>query len=160
MVELRAMADGDFAWLLGEMPAAGAPTVCEGGVAPAPVVELIRGVAAGNRDKIDGPVAWLVVAEGEVVGMISFTHVKDRARPEIGYGIADSRQGRGHATAAIAALLPLARAAGLDGLTAETAVDNRASQLVLEKNGFRRVGERHDAEDGDLYLWAVDLNED
>jgi RimJ/RimL family protein N-acetyltransferase len=155
------MSDRDFAWLLGDAPApADAPAICDGGVAPPPVVELIRGIAAGNRELFGGPVAWLVVAGGEAVGMISFTHVKDRRRPEIGYGIADSRQRRGHATAAIAALLALARAADLDGLTAETAIDNRASQLVLEKNGFRRIGERHDAEDGALYLWTVDVNDD
>ena len=78
----------------------------------------------------------------------------------VGYGIADSRQGRGHATGAVTALLPIVRAAGFDGLTAETGVDNRASQIVLERNGFTRTGERTDPEDGDLYLWTIGLNDE
>ncbi|WP_245662152.1 GNAT family N-acetyltransferase [Sphingomonas pruni] len=161
MIELRAMQDGDFAWLLGERPApANPPAICEGGVAPAEVIELIRGVAAKNREAIGGDVAWLVVADDETVGMISFTRPHDGKRPEIGYGIADSRQGRGHATAAVTALLPIVRARGFDGLTAETGVGNRPSQLVLERNGFLRTGERTDPEDGDLYLWTIGLNDE
>ena len=161
MVELKAMQDSDFAWLLGESPAAADPSaICDGGVAPREVVELIRGVAAKNREALGGDVAWLVVADGEAVGMISFTRPHDGKRPEIGYGIADSRQGRGHATGAVTALLPIVRAAGFDGLTAETGVDNRASQIVLERNGFTRTGERTDPEDGDLYLWTIGLNDE
>jgi RimJ/RimL family protein N-acetyltransferase len=155
------MQDSDFAWLLGEgAAAANPPTICEGGVAPAEVIELIRGVAAKNREALGGDVAWLVVAYDEAVGMISFTRPHDGKRPEIGYGIADSRQGRGHATGAVTALLPIVRARGFDGLTAETGVDNRASQLVLERNGFVRTGERTDPEDGDLYLWTIGLNDE
>ena len=161
MVELKAMQDGDFAWLLGEGPASTeAPAICDGGVAPRAVVELIRGVAAKNRDALGGDVAWLVVSDGEAVGMISFTRPHDGKRPEIGYGIADSRQGRGHATQAVTALLPILRARGFDGLTAETGVGNRPSQLVLERNGFVRTGERTDPEDGDLYLWTIGLNDE
>jgi RimJ/RimL family protein N-acetyltransferase len=161
VVELKAMQDSDFVWLLGEGPApAEAPAICEGGVAPATVVDLIRGVAAKNREALGGDVAWLVVAGGEAVGMISFTRPHDGRRPEIGYGIADSRQGRGHATGAVGALLPILRARGFDGLTAETGIDNRASQVVLERNGFVRTGERTDPEDGDLYLWTIGLNDE
>ncbi|HEX7695725.1 MAG TPA: GNAT family N-acetyltransferase [Sphingomonas sp.] len=155
------MQDGDFAWLLGEGPApASAPAVCEGGIAPREVIELIRGVAAKNREALGGDVAWLVVADGEAVGMISFTRPHDGKRPEIGYGIADSRQGRGHATQAVAALLSIVRVRGFDGLTAETGVGNRPSQVVLERNGFVRTGERTDPEDGDLYLWTIGLNDE
>ncbi len=160
MVELTAMQDSDFAWLLGDGPApAQAPAICDGGVAPVPVIELIRGVAARNRDALGGDVAWLVVADGEAVGMISFTRPRDGQRPEIGYGIAASRQGRGHATGAVAALLSTLRAR-FDGLTAETGVGNRPSQVVLERNGFVRTGERTDPEDGDLYLWTIGLNDE
>lgn len=42
-------------------------------------------------------------------------------------------------------------------LTAETSVDNPASQTVLARNGFRRVGEREDAEDGPLICWRLEL---
>jgi len=155
------MQDSDFAWLLGEGRApANPPAICDGGVAPREVVELIRGVTAKNRQALGGDVAWLVVTNGEAVGMISFTRPHDGKRPEIGYGIADSRQGRGHATGAVTALLPILRARGFDGLTAETGVGNRPSQMVLERNGFTRTGERTDPEDGDLYLWTIGLNDE
>lgn len=45
-------------------------------------------------------------------------------------------------------------------LTAETGIDNRASQMVLERDGFTRTGERTDPEDGDLYLWTIGLNDE
>jgi len=155
-MHLLPMTDAHFAWLLGKTPApADAPPICDGGVAPPAVIELIRGVAAGNRDAIGGDVAWLIVVGDEAVGMISFT--RSGERPEIGYGVADNRQGRGHCTAAVAALLPIVRAAGHPGLTAETGIDNRASQVVLERNGFTRTGERTDPEDGDLYTWTIGL---
>ena len=38
-------------------------------------------------------------------------------------------------------------------VNAETSIDNIASQRVLERNGFARVGERVDEEDGPLYCW-------
>jgi RimJ/RimL family protein N-acetyltransferase len=161
MIELRPIGDDAFAWLLGATPAPpDAPSVCEGGVAPRAVVELIRGVAARNRQELGGDIAWLMIVEREAVGMISFTRPQDGRRPEIGYGVAASRQRRGHATAAVAALLPIVRSAGFDGLTAETGIDNRASQVVLERNGFARIGERTDDEDGDLYLWTIGLNDE
>ena len=40
-------------------------------------------------------------------------------------------------------------------MTAETAVDNLASQRVLEKNGFVRTGVGSNDDDGDLVLWAT-----
>jgi ribosomal-protein-alanine N-acetyltransferase len=43
-------------------------------------------------------------------------------------------------TRTLGALLPLVRAHGHDGLTAETSVNNPGSQRVLEKNGFVRFG--------------------
>ena len=48
------------------------------------------------------------------------------------------------------------RARGLDPI-AETSVENRASQRVLERNGFVRCGERVDPEDGVLVAWRLRL---
>ena len=66
----------------------------------------------------------------------------------------------GVAPTEVIALIPIARAAGHAGLTAETAGDNRASQPAPERNGFVRTGERTDPEDGALYLWALDWTQD
>ena len=159
MIELRPIGDGDLAWLVGESPAPpDAPRVCDGGIAPAQILALLRTVATSLREALRGDVCWLILAQGEAVGMISFT--KTGQRPEIGYGVAPTREGSGYATAAVAALLPLARAAGYAGLTAETGTDNRTSQLVLERNGFTCTGSRIDPDDGALYTWTIGLNDD
>ncbi len=99
--------------------------------------------------------SWLVVDGGEVVGLCGHKHAPTAAGAvEIGYGIVASRRGQGLATAAMAAMLDIAsKDLRIRHLTAETAADNIASQRVLEKNGFVRVGTRVDPEDGALVLW-------
>ncbi|MEL6610035.1 MAG: GNAT family N-acetyltransferase [Pseudomonadota bacterium] len=59
----------------------------------------------------------------------------------IGYAVVPWRQGQGHATAALQAMLPEARDVGLTRLTITTDPDNRASQRVIEKNGGRLVAQ-------------------
>ncbi len=53
----------------------------------------------------------------------------------LGYTIVPWQRRRGHATAALRALLPIARAEGLPYVEATTDEDNFASQRVLEANG-------------------------
>ena len=53
----------------------------------------------------------------------------------LGYTVVPWRQRRGHATAALRALLPVARDEGLPHVDATTDEDNVASQRVLEANG-------------------------
>lgn len=74
---------------------------------------------------------------------------------EIGYGINPSYWGRGYASEMVAALTAwLFQQPRVQRVTAETRQDNQASIRVLQKNGFARVGERVDEEDGPLFLWA------
>ena len=150
------MTDVDFAWLLGEQAApSGALSQPDGGIAPPEVHALIRGIAADLSARTGGDVAWLMVVAHEAVGMISFTRIGYSGLPEIGYGVAPLRRGQGHATAAVKALLPIARGAGYAGLVAETGIDNPASQSALVRNGFTRTGERDDPEDGPVVQWAI-----
>jgi GNAT superfamily N-acetyltransferase len=73
---------------------------------------------------------------------------------EIGYGVAESHEGRGYASAGVARMVEEAFAhGGVDAVLAETSIHNPASQRVLEKNGFHRVGQREDSEDGLLIQW-------
>jgi predicted acetyltransferase len=58
----------------------------------------------------------------------------------IGYAIVPWQRRRGHATAALRALLPMARAEGLPYVDATTDEDNFASQRVLEANGGVLIG--------------------
>lgn len=53
----------------------------------------------------------------------------------IGYAVVPWKRGRGHATAALAQTLPLARAEGLRYVEITTDPDNFASQHVIEANG-------------------------
>lgn len=157
MIRLVPMTDADFAWLLGEGVGRGGLTLAEGGVATPAVTAQVRRVTAETAEETSRQASWMIANDDEVVGMISSTKPAGRRRVELGYGIAPTREGRGHTTAAIAAMIDVARGQGLLGLTAETGILNYGSQRVLEKNGFVRTGIRHDAEDGALVTWARDL---
>ena len=158
MTHLLAAEDRHFAWLLGEASPVDGLREPPGGVDGSAVLTVIRDLvgrlqAAGCRGH------WLIVDGSEVVGLCGFKRPPaPSGEAEIGYGVAEHRRGRGFATRAIA--LVVGEAARLEGasiLVAETAADNLASQVVLERNGFVRTGTRHDHEDGDLICWTRSL---
>ena len=130
----------------------------EGGVEAQPVLKMLKFLARGIRRELS-PAAWLIVEDGEIVGLCSITKAfPTPGTVEIGYGLAPNRRGRGHAAAAIAELLAWARSEpDIAAVTADTAVDNLPSQRVLERNGFIRVGGRIDAEDGPLICWRTEV---
>lgn len=160
MIRLHPMTDRDFAWLLGEARAPEPLGLCDGGFSPPEVVAMLRGVTAAVQRTSEAPVAWLIVEEDAAIGMVSFTKAHSDGGYELGYGVAPAYEGRGVTTRALALLLEAARADGRTVLTAETSVDNPASQRVLEKNGFGRSGMRDDPEDGPLICWSIDLAKD
>lgn len=130
------------------------------GVAPAstPVADVaVLGMLAGLAETISAqfaPAAWIMVADGEAVGLLSITALADDGAVQIGYGVAPGSQGCGYAGAAVAALLDLFRDdERVIAVVAETRTDNIPSQRVLERNGFAMTGERFDEEDGDLLSW-------
>jgi len=151
------MTDQDYAWLLAPVPRADGLRLCEDGIAPDAVTAMLRAITARLAQTDPRPLAWLIVEDGEAVGMASFTRRDADGCYEIGYGIAPQFRRRGIMARALAALLPMLGADGHRSLTAANAVDNRGSQRVLEKNGFVPVGTRDDPEDGPLNLWAIDL---
>ena len=147
--------DAHFAALIaGEPP--GGLAVAEGGVEAPEVLAMLRGLSAEVGESFQ-PNAWLIVEDGEVVGLTSLVrtpYVGDTVM--VGYGVAASRRGRGFARRAVAELLAWARADWrVATVTAETSIHNAVSQRVLEANGFARTGERTDEEDGELVCWAV-----
>ncbi|CAL1691777.1 hypothetical protein MMB232_01931 [Brevundimonas subvibrioides] len=150
---ILAAGDADFADLLAAGRVQGR-AAAEGGIAPDPVLDMLRGVAARVRPHCD-PAAWWIVDADEIVGLCSIvSEPSGDGSISIGYGVASSRQGRGAATRAVGEVLEWAGTRpDLTGVTAETAVDNPASHRVLERNGFVRVGVRTDAEDGELIGW-------
>jgi [ribosomal protein S5]-alanine N-acetyltransferase len=81
--------------------------------------------------------------DDEVVGRINLNNVVRGAFEScsVGYSIRAAANGRGHATAAVAAMLRVAFGElGLHRVEAGTLVHNAASQRVLERNGFVRFG--------------------
>jgi RimJ/RimL family protein N-acetyltransferase len=147
--------DAHFATLIaGDSP--DGLTVAEGGVEAPELLTMLRGLSAEVGGSFE-PNAWLVVEDGEVVGLTSLVrtpYVGDTVM--IGYGVAASRRGRGIATRAVADLLAWARADHrVTTVTAETSIHNIPSQRVLEANGFTRSGEREDEEDGPLFCWSA-----
>ena len=104
-----------------------------------------------------GARVFVDLSAGLAVGSGTFKCSPRDGTVEIGYGIVASFAGRGYATRGVTLLLAEAFARPeVCAVTAETSVENPASQRVLEKNGFTRVGRREDAEDGPLICWRID----
>jgi len=102
---------------------------------------------------------WMIVAEGEIVGLCGIKHSPSSSgEVEIGYGIAASRRRRGHATRGIALLVERAREIpAIRCIIAETDISNVASQAVLRNNGLERSGTRFDPTDGEVVTWRKPL---
>lgn len=91
--------------------------------------------------------------DGEYVGRISFRHELNEWLHEwgghIGYAVRPSARRRGHASSALAQMLPLCRAHGLTAVLVTCDVDNDASRRTIERNG----GRYEDTRQGKLRYW-------
>jgi RimJ/RimL family protein N-acetyltransferase len=80
-----------------------------------------------------------------VVGSIDFKSAPKNGTVEIGYGVDGPWRGRGYATEAVLLMVDIAFASGsVDRIVAETEDGNPASDRVLVKAGFLRVGRNGD----------------
>jgi ribosomal-protein-alanine N-acetyltransferase len=107
---------------------------------------------AGQRERIDDMLVrrelgaaygFVVALDGEPIGTLNLSNVVRGSlqSANVGYWIMERLNGRGYATAAVGAAVERAFGElGLHRLEASTLVDNRASQRVLEKNEFERIG--------------------
>jgi predicted acetyltransferase len=90
----------------------------------------------------------------EYLGRISIRHrLNDallRKGGNIGYDVRPSARRRGHATAMLAAALPVAAGLGIEHARIDCDVTNIASRRVIEKNG----GLFEKEEGGSLYFWV------
>lgn len=148
--------DDDFAALLAGHARAPLRLV-DGNVATAAELSMLRDLARSVAP-VFRPAAWMFVEDDEVVGLCSVLRVGDAGHSiDIGYGVAALAQGRGVGGRAIAEVVRWALGdKRVDAVTADTAVANIASQRMLERAGFARVGERVDDEDGSLICWRVE----
>jgi RimJ/RimL family protein N-acetyltransferase len=90
----------------------------------------------------------------KLIGMCGFPGPPDaNGVAEIAYGIAPAYQGRGYATEAARALIGFAKAdPRVKTICAHTLPETNASTRVLEKCGFKKVGESNDPENG-IVVW-------
>jgi [ribosomal protein S5]-alanine N-acetyltransferase len=102
----------------------------------------------GQRQRIaeraaDGFHQFAILDGEALAGTINLFHIVREALQSgtIGYWVDHARNGRGLATGAVGEMLGYAFGElGLHRIEAATLVDNLASQRVLEKNGFERIG--------------------
>ena len=88
-------------------------------------------------------VQWVIRHDDRIVGDISIFLINRGAllSATVGYWVDAAARDQGIASAALAAILPVARdALGLHRLEAGASPDNPASLRVLEKAGFSRIG--------------------
>jgi predicted acetyltransferase len=94
------------------------------------------------------------VEDDQYIGRIAVRHRLNaglrRIGGHIGYEIRPSRRHAGHATAMLAAALPLAAAMGIDPALITCDVGNAISRRVIEANGGRYA--RRD--DDELHFWV------
>ena len=115
---------------------------------PRPVADLRAQLAAqaprAIDPRLDGDVLWIVETADGPAGWLSLKDIsREHGSGAIGYTIGERCRGRGYASAAVRALLPLAfggDGADLWRLEAVAAVANAASRRVLERAGFRQEG--------------------
>lgn len=104
--------------------------------------------AEGQRARIEQRAAegihQFAILDGDAIaGTLNLSNVRgdDFQSGTIGYWVDGARNGRGLGTAAVAGVIEYAFGElGLHRLEAATLVDNLASQRVLERNGFERIG--------------------
>ena len=157
MTRLLEATDEHFLWFArgqGRMGGLGLPP---GGLEDPAVLPIVRRMTARLREAgCRG--SFLMIQDDEVVGTCGYKWPPRNGVVEIGYGVAAARRRLGHATRGLAALLDWARRDPAVGVvTAETAVGNYASHRVVTANGFAQAGSRYDREDGDLFLWRLEV---
>jgi len=96
------------------------------------------------RDMDSGAVYRCVIEyDGRIVGMVSLSAIErgPAQTANLGYWVAEAVNGRGVATRAVGLMVETAFGElGLHRLQAGTLVHNIASQKVLERQGFERIG--------------------
>jgi len=109
------------------------------------------------------PPEWhshLFIEPGEprLIGFGGYKGAPTDSTVEIGYALAPSYRGRGHATAAARELVRRARAAGVERVIAHTLPEHNASTRLLERLEFQLVDEVVHPDDGPIWRWELDLS--
>ncbi|QNN51729.1 GNAT family N-acetyltransferase [Nocardioides mesophilus] len=127
---------------------------------PAVFARYVEHLLAERLEETPRPAAYVpytvrwIVDEHGYVGRISLRHrLTDLLLTwggHIGYGVRPSARGRGAATYALAQMLPLCHARGIDPVLVTCDVDNEPSRRTIERNG----GVYEDTRQGKLRYWV------
>jgi [ribosomal protein S5]-alanine N-acetyltransferase len=101
------------------------------------------GASLAEHERGRGLPCVIVDGDATVVGRVNLNNIVRGASQSasLGYWLAQSAGGRGIATAAVRDIVRVAFGElGLHRIQADTLVHNGASQRVLERNGFVRIG--------------------
>jgi len=123
------------------------------------VVAAVIGEAgdAYDEEALLGVLQIRLASTGEAIGGVGFLSAADSdGVAEIGYGIAESVRGQGIATEAVAAMIGWVAGSHVAAIEAFTDPANLASERVLERCGFARVGETT-TDDGPMIRWLRPL---
>ena len=101
--------------------------------------EFLRASATLGEQRPFGYYRISRLSDGRAIGGIGFKGQPQGGCAEIGYGLVPSARGHRYATEVISALLAVANEQGLLRVTADTTLDNIASQRSLVRAGFRIV---------------------
>ncbi len=94
-----------------------------------------------QRKKKKTKINFLIDVDGEAVGSIGFSEIKEEHKAEIGYWLGEKYWGQGIMTEAIALAEKFAfKELKLRRITAGVFVFNKGSARVLEKNGYELEG--------------------
>lgn len=111
--------------------------------------------AARGPDNWTFGFAVIIPTVDQVIGSAGFKGPPNAdGMVEVAYGIVPTWEGKGCATAALGKLIAFASGDGrVRLLRAHTLPENNASTRVLTKNGFTKLGEVMDPEDGRVWRW-------
>lgn len=101
------------------------------------------GASLAEHERGRGLPCVIVDRDDVVVGRVNLNNIVRGASQSasLGYWLAQAAGGRGVATAAVRDIVRVAfTELGLHRIQADTLVHNQASQRVLERNGFARIG--------------------
>ena len=115
---------------------------------------LAQTVALLTRDPRPDPWgSYLVELDGTPIGIAAFKSAPNQeGEVELAYMTFPAFEGRGHATATIAALVAIAEAGGVRPI-AHTLPEENPSNKALRRNGFTYACEVEDPEDGLVWRW-------
>jgi len=115
---------------------------------------------AGGGERPWGALCFVLAEPKTLVGMGGYkSDPSPEGVVEVGYAIAPAFRGQGLATEATRAMVNRAFAdPRVQAVDAQTLAHETPSTRVLEKVGFRKIGERIDPEDGAIWHWRLERN--